>query len=71
MKERREVRTQKELERATEDDCIPICVGGGRFVLWGSSHAELWGSSHAVLCRCRGPVWECDRRGERVEAGAA
>jgi hypothetical protein len=49
VKERVEVRTQAELEKVLAKGNIPICVGNGRFVLRGSSHAVLWGSSHAVL----------------------
>ena len=49
-----EVRTQKELENALGQsgggrDALILCVGGGHFVLWGSSSAELRGSSSAVL----------------------
>jgi predicted DNA-binding transcriptional regulator AlpA len=48
MKERVEVRTQAELDRALAEDKMPICVGKGRFVAWGSSHVVAWGSSHVV-----------------------
>ena len=48
MKERVEVRTQAELDRALSENKMPICIGKGRFVARGSSHVEAWGSSHVV-----------------------
>jgi len=44
-----EVHTQAELDAVLAKNDLPICSGGGYFVLRDSSHAELWDSSHAEL----------------------
>ncbi len=57
-----EVRTQAQLNKALKktgngQDELIVCLGAGRFVLWGNAqadlrenaHADLWGNAHVVL----------------------